>query len=105
MEDSALNCQERRPPAYIQWDLYLNHEEIFVITGAKFDSVATVQLVFASLWYFVAVHGATTDRPSVTMTKMLEKERILHKDRIRHVFIQLYDGVVLGYGVVLDEDG
>lgn len=36
---------------------------------------------------------------------MLEKDGILHEDRIRHVFIQLYDGVVLGYGVVLDEDG
>jgi len=61
--------------------------------------------VFASLWYFVAVHGAATDRPSVTVRKMLEKERILHEDRVCHVFIQLYDGVVLGYGVVLDEDG
>ena len=78
--------------------------EIFVITRAKFDSVATVQLVFASLWYFVAVHGATTDRPSVTMRNMLEKDGILHEDRICHVFIQLYNGVVLGYGVVLDED-
>ena len=61
--------------------------------------------MFASLWYFVAVHGATTDRPSVTMRKILGKDRNLHKDRIRHVFIQLYDSVVLGYGVVLDEDG
>ena len=39
------------------------------------------------------------------MRKMFEKDRNLHKDRVCHVFIQLYDGVVLGYGVVLDEDG